>query len=179
MGSRLTWALLALVAIAGALLWIDAESRTLVTAVLTGTPPEPEDEEFVPLLGFEPDDVRGIDLVTGDVHVVLRRDGEGWGPAPATFVQYFLRNLTRVGRVAVIEAEGDDELSEFGLAPASRQVVLLFAGDTARVAIDIGKPNPPGTAVYTRIDGAGPVLIAGSVLIWEFDRLLERLDAAG
>lgn len=175
MSARFTWVLLVLVLGTGAFLLWDAESRTIVTAVWTGTLPEPEVDEFEALVAFDPNEVREIELTVDALHLQLRRDASGWADAPSAFVDYFLGNIARVGRIGSIDSE-DGALGDFGLAPARRQIVLRGAGAGDPLTILIGKANPPGTAVYTRIDGRGPVLIAGSVLVWEFDRLVERVD---
>lgn len=175
MSSRFTWMLLALVLGTGAFLLWDAESRTIVTAVWTGTLPEPVAEEFEALVELDPNHVREIELTADAIHLRLLRTESGWSDAPSASVDYFLGNVARVGQIGSIESR-DGELGDFGLVPAQRQIVLRRDGTTDALTIQIGKANPPGTAVYTRIDGRGPVLIAGSVLVWEFDRLVERVE---
>lgn len=176
MGPRLTAGLLVLILVGGAILYWDPESRTLLTAAVTGVLPDPTGDEVALLVPLRPAAVTAIELVHADTRLTIRREQGKWPDSvPATAVDYFLENVANVGRIGDVEVE-PDALVDFGLAPPERHLILQQeASEPGRIHIEIGKANPPGTAVYTRIDGQGPVRIAGSVLVWEFDRLIERV----
>jgi len=178
MGIRLTIALLVLVVLGAASLWWDDESRTLVTAMVTGTALNPPPEEIVALLAIDPAAVATIELRHGDQRRSMRRSNGVWTPAAATrAAETFLLNLGGVGRIGVIDVE-DEELGDFGLAPAAKQFALGRMDGTPSVRVDLGKTNPPGTAIYVRLDGTGPIILAGAVLQWEYERLFEALGEA-
>jgi hypothetical protein len=93
--------------------------------------------------------------------------GQRW---PADVVEATLDALTSLHPRTVVAA-GDAGLAEYGLAPAPERLRVL--DDTGRelVALDIGNRNPAWTGVYARRPGESDVLLVGSLLRWELDKL--------
>ena len=178
MSARATVVLLLLVAAGAAFLWRDADSRQLVVALLTGEQPQPPPEDIVPLVDIDAGDVVGLELRAGQRHFVMERtaSGEWRGPLAGGAVEDFLANLGGVGRLSHIGIE-NRELEEFGLENPERSLLLVPRDPAEPIRVDVGKSNPPTTAVYTRINRIGPIILAGSVLVWEIDKLAARLDA--
>lgn len=175
MSARTTTILLLLVAAIGAALWRDPDSRTMIVALLSGEQPRPTPEQVIPLVALEPGDIVGLELRAGSRHFVVERTDDTWkGPLVPGAVEEFLANLPGVGRLDHIPMENRD-LDEFGLEAPERSVVLVPRAPADPVRVDIGKSNPATTAVYTRINRVGPVILAGSVLVWEVDKLADRV----
>jgi len=78
----------------------------------------------------------------------------------------FLRTLAGLGRLTQFV---DPDLAAFGLERPRGAFVL---GDLPGVRVDIGDRNPTLTAVYVRPEPAADVVLVGSVLLWEWDKLL-------
>jgi hypothetical protein len=80
----------------------------------------------------------------------------------------FLETLAGLTRLVVIDG-ADANLAEFGLAPP-RAVVTIRDGRVFSLAI--GDRNPPLTALYVQIFPEANITLVGSVLLWEFDKLV-------
>jgi hypothetical protein len=104
---------------------------------------------------------------------------------PADRLDGFLETLANLTRLVVIDDPGID-LKDFGLAPP-RAVVSVRDGTTR--TFTIGDRNPPLTALYVQVLPSTNIELVGSVLLWEFDKLValtktlpveqrERTDAA-
>jgi hypothetical protein len=105
----------------------------------------------------------------------LVRTPAGWVDAtgqrwPADVVEVTLDALASL-HPRPVAAVGDVALAEYGLAPPQERLRVL--DDTGRelVALDIGSRNPAWTGVYARRAGATDVLLVGSLLRWELDKL--------
>jgi hypothetical protein len=70
----------------------------------------------------------------------------------------------------VAQAEGAG-LAEYGLAPAVERLRVLDDTGHELIALDIGNRNPAWTGVYARRAGSADVLLVGSLLRWELDKL--------
>lgn len=144
---------------------------------------------------IDPKRVRSVAIVTRDqgvFYTFARRNGT-WtlsGPhgsveVPADRLDGFLETLAGLTRLVVIDGP-DIERKDFGLDPA-RAVVTIRDGRTLGFAI--GDRNPPLTALYVQVLPSTKIELVGSVLLWEFDKLValtktlpverrERTDAA-
>jgi len=175
MSSRFTLVLIGLVLFTGSFLWWDSDSRQLVIALLTGAQVQAPPQEVVPLVAMAPESIVALELRADGRQVAVRRTLQGWdGPLSAAAIGEFLANLAGIGSLGSLEV-ADAELGDFGLAAPERSLLLMRGASTEPIRIDIGRSNPPMTAVYTRIDRTGPVILAGAVLAWEFDKLAGRL----
>ncbi len=175
MTGRATLLLLAVVVAVGSWLWSDAESRRILQGLVHGTPPSPPEQEYEPLVKFAREDLRALELRRDGRRLVVELDGDGGqGPLRERALEDFLDNLKGVGRIQHIDV-ADDELGDFGLASPARVLVLSQKPGADTIRIDIGNHNPATTAVYTRLNASGPVILAGSVLAWDFDKLEARL----
>lgn len=130
-----------------------------------------------PLLRLDGTALREIEVEGDGVRGVLRRDAAGeWqvaGPGipgeqtiGGTTVQDFLAAVQSLPRLTQFV---DADLAPFGLDPPRGQVVLRGAGETT---IRIGDRNPALTALYVQVLPAADVVLVGSVLYWEFDKLV-------
>jgi len=145
-----------------------------------GPPPELSDSNllgeprFLPvttpsphLLDFSPAGVERLTLGYRDEVVTVAKQGDGWrGAADARPLDDFVQSLAQASVISAIPEGG--ELADFGLdAPARR--ILIETTKGASLVLLIGDRNPAGTSVYVRVDD-GPVVIAGALLVWEFDK---------
>lgn len=140
-------------------------------------PPAPTREGDL-LFSFEPRRVRTVEvLVRGrkgsyefsrrDRTWTLRGPGGGVEEVPADRLDGFLDTLA--GLTRLVEISGPEiHLADFGLEPA-RAVVTVRDGRGFMFAI--GDRNPPLTALYVQVLPSTNIVLVGSVLLWEFDKL--------
>ncbi|HZR80144.1 MAG TPA: DUF4340 domain-containing protein [Candidatus Binatia bacterium] len=138
-----------------------------------------------PLLAIDPSAVREVDVRRGDVAGRLRRTPAGWSLAlgsgerqvDADVVESFLGVLRTTARLTHFV---ESDLAAFGLDPPRGEVVLRDRGETH---LSLGDRNPALTALYVRIAPSPDVVLAGSIVHWEFDRLADMVareaDGAG
>jgi Domain of unknown function (DUF4340) len=134
-----------------------------------------------PLLPGPPGDVTRIDLERNGRRLTVHRQDGGWalpdgGPCPPGIVAGLLETLGRVGPVMVVDPAPADP-AEYGLAPPAGR--LRVRGRDARVLLDLelGERNPAWTAFYARRAGSGAVVLVGSEVRWELDKLQNALSA--
>jgi hypothetical protein len=169
MGWRGTLVLALLVALAAtAFLLTPKPGEELPDTTLLGEPRFVRRETPAPkLLAFSPAEVARITLGYHDEVVTVARTGSQWrGAADARPLDDFLRSLSDATVIASLKDES--QLADFGLDTPARRVLL----ETERgqpVVLLIGERNPAGTSVYVRA-GEGPPLIAGALVVWEFDK---------
>jgi hypothetical protein len=146
---------------------------------------------------LEPRRVRSIDMALppekGGLFKFVRRDAT-WtlyrrdgisAEVPADRLDDFLAAVA--GLTRLVEIEGADiDGKDFGFDPP-RAVVTIRDGGARAFAI--GDRNPPLTALYVQVLPSPTIVLVGSVLLWELDKLIaltktlpveqrERTDAA-
>jgi hypothetical protein len=182
MGWRSTVVLTVLVIAAGAYLWF---------ADAPATPPSrPGSVEnkasgadavrtLQKLLVFDPVQVVGVQLErAGRTQRIHRENGTWQGIQDTAAVDDFLRSLAEMRVLMDIPATAPG-LVDYGLVPP-RGVLALHLSDQVRpLVLQIGDRNPATTGVYVRVGEAGPVVLSGALVEWEFDNLFRRLDVAG
>lgn len=135
------------------------------------------------LFAFEPERVRTVEISLRDrkgVYELVRRDRtwtlygpEGRVEAPADRVDGFLDTLA--GLTRLVEIAGPDiRLADFGLAPPRAAVTVR---DGSGFSFAIGDRNPPLTALYVQVLPSSKIQLVGSVLLWEFDKLVALIKA--
>jgi hypothetical protein len=134
-------------------------------------------------LALEPDDVREVRLSREGRTVVSRRDATGWtviepagASVPSDLMAAFttaLAGAEEIGRMG--EAEVD--APAFGLDQHAARVEMVPERG-ASVVVAIGGPNPPGTAVYARRQGAREVILIGRNIRY-YEDLIFQAAAAG
>ena len=75
----------------------------------------------------------------------------------------------------MVEGEHAD-LEEYGLAASTERLRVLDGTGRELLAMDIGNRNPAWTGNYARRDGRDEVLLVGSLLRWELDKLRSARD---
>jgi len=165
----LPWRRLAALAAAAALL--APATWSAVSARLAPPPATPSS----PLVALPAGGIDALEVRGGDVAGVFRRSADGWTFAPdggaakpvdADVPDGFLRTLAGLGRLTQFV---DPDLAAFGLERPRGTFVL---GGGPGMTIDIGNRNPTLTAVYVRSEPAPDVVLVGSVLLWEWDKLV-------
>jgi hypothetical protein len=63
-------------------------------------------------------------------------------------------------------------LADYGLDSPRSVLELSLAAQSNPLVLEVGNQNPATTGIYARVDRDGPVLLAGSLLSWEIDKLL-------
>jgi hypothetical protein len=141
-------------------------------------PPLPEGS---PLLDTEIAKVARVEWERGADRLTLVRTRSGWADAagprwPTDVVDAALDALASLHPRTVVAVNNGD-LAQYGLAPVSERLRVL--DDTGRelLALDIGNRNPAWTGVYARRIGAADVLLVGSLLRWELDKLRSAREA--
>ncbi len=181
MGWRGTAILALLTLMVGAYLWF--EERPAEEA---GRPPtllgEPESADpnkpIRHLLDFKPADVIGVRLEHGGQTREAQRADAAWRDVtPPGAIDDFVHNLAELGVLMDIPA-GPADLKDYGLQPPQSVLHLRLGGDAPPLVLQIGDRNPAVTGVYVRLGDDGPVLLAGALAAWEFDKAFRALGGA-
>jgi len=179
MSWRGTLVLALIIAVIGAYLWFEETPAPQRDApqTLLGEPRRLDPTKAVRhLLDFAPADAVAVRLEhDGHTRETTRTEGRWPGTADAA-INDFLKNLTELGVLAEIPAAPAD-LKDYGLQPPRSVVAVQRRGDAAPLILEIGDHNPPTTGVYVRIGKDGPVLLAGALVAWEFDKAFRALAA--
>ena len=179
MGWRGTALLAFLLVVAGAYLWFEESPPEQPAPPLWGAPQPREPTKAIPrLLDFKPADVVAVELERdGEVRKTARQQESWQASVDPRSIDDFLSNLGGLGVLAEIPA-GAGELKDYGLAPPKSVLRLRLRDHTAPLVLLIGDHNPATTGVYVRLDESGPVLLAGALVAWEFDKAFKALRSA-
>ena len=149
----------------------------VLLTVLPGLAPPVPKRGGEPVVELDPKRVRQVDVVPreGAPYSFARKDGawfmsrqQGEEAVPSDRLDGFLGTLAGLTRLVVID-EPDANLAEFGLAPP-RAVITIRDGKD--LALAVGDRNPPLTALYVQVLPNSDIVLAGAVLLWEFDKLV-------
>lgn len=137
-------------------------------------PPPPGPAQ--PLIEVAPATLREVEIVRGEARGRFSRTPSGWvlvagegGPAvpvDGDVVEGFLRTLAGLSPLAQFE---EPDLAAFGLDPPRGEAVLRDGGE---LRIALGDRNPPLTALYVQVLPSRAIVLVGSVLRWEFEKLV-------
>lgn len=179
MGWRGTIVLALLIAVVGTYVWFDTGWKPTTIRTADGEAPAPAPTPVVPpLITVKPTDVVGIELAHAGKTLAARRDGTIWkGAKKSDAIDDFLKNLNQLGMLMKIP-EGVNDLKDYGLQPPHSVVRLLLKGQAAPVILQIGDRNPATTGVYVRLGENGPVVLAGALLVWEFEKAFQALGGS-
>ena len=135
-------------------------------------PPVPEEPA---LIEAQPAQIARLEWERGADRLTLVHTPAGWVDAagqrwPSDAVDVAVDALTSLHPRIVGQAEGAG-LAEYGLAPAVEHLRVLDDTGHELIALDIGNRNPAWTGVYARRAGTADVLLVGSLLRWELDKL--------
>jgi Domain of unknown function (DUF4340) len=145
-------------------------------------PPSPAAAHLAraPFLNIAADTIDGLELRRGSSVIRCRRVGGRWQvlePAgslvPSDLVTALVTNLSQLPDVEVV-AEGNEDLSQFGLNPPVSQIVLTPDGGHT-VGVRLGSRNPAGTAVYAQHGDGGRVYLIGLNVRYYEDLLFEAV----
>jgi hypothetical protein len=182
MGVRGTLVLALLIVVVGAYVWLEEappEAPGRSTDTLLGEPKAFDPNQPVRhLLEYQPADVLSIRLERDGKMRQTERSGETWmTTSPPGAITDFLGNLAQLAVIMDIPA-GAAELRDYGLDPPHSVVRLQTRGQPSPLVLQIGDRNPSVTGVYVRIGDDGPVLLAGALVAWEFDKAFRALGPA-
>jgi len=105
--------------------------------------------------------------------VSVERRGSAWSVPQA---EDLVAALGTLRPLAVVD-DAPNDLPAYGLgADASRLRVL--SGTRVLLDLELGAPNPAGTGMYVRQSGQGQVLLVGSLLRWELEKLRRAAAAS-
>ena len=176
MGVRGTLVLALLVAIGAGYLWFEGpppQGRQPDELLGGGAAAEPT-KPAAPLLEFAPEDITRITLTRTGKSLVAQPENGSWPvTTPPGAIADFLHNLTGLAELMRIEA-GPDELRHYGLEPPQAEIELDRRAGTPLVLL-LGEHNPSATGAYVRIGRDGPVVLAGALVVWEFDKAYRAL----
>ena len=134
----------------------------LVLTRQPATPPRRNDLRLAPAL----DAATAVEIVRPAGTVRLERSGPTWSDDRAADLLDALDSLTIL--TVIDESPRDPELYGFG-ADAVRLRVL--ADSRELMSLEIGAMNPAGTGVYVRRAGETRILLTGSLLHWDLEKL--------
>ncbi|HVN86861.1 MAG TPA: DUF4340 domain-containing protein [Candidatus Binatia bacterium] len=177
MRTRGTVLLLLLVVAGGAWLWFEGPSPDAhqQDPLLGGESNREPTQPTAPLLEFAPDDVTQITLTRDKVQRVARKLGGKWPDTiPPGALADFLHNLTGLAELMRLEL-GPSEMEPYGLDPPQAEIELTRNSGPPLLLL-IGNHNPSATGAYVRIGRTGPVILAGALVVWEFDKAFRALD---
>lgn len=178
MGWRFTLGSAALLLVVAAIYYLDTTPPPPPRRVGLPTAPTPQAPapSGTPLVAHKAEEVRRLALALEGVEKVTERVDGGWsGTDRGELIEEFVRDLTRLGPLETIEVT-PDRLAEFGLSPPRGRIELHVQGETSPVVFEVGRLNPPGTALYLRVPSSGQVLLVGSLIHWELQRSLRVLS---
>jgi len=143
-------------------------------------PPQPR--AAAPLVPIDPSAVRQIELQSGPLEARLyRTPGGGWSLSGPTIegqrtiasdpIETFLDVVHSLPRLTQFV---ETDLAAFGLAPPRGRVAIQTEREA--MTIVIGDRNAPLTALYVQVLPAPDVVLVGSVVFWEFDKLVGSID---
>jgi hypothetical protein len=127
-----------------------------------------------PLLAIPAADVTRLEVVWPQGTVNAGRDAGGWraerGAAlPADVVGDVLAALGTVRPVSRLRLTAGDA-GDYGFGP-EQATVRAYAGGQRVLDLEVGARNPAWTGLYVRHRGADEVLVVGSLLYWELEKL--------
>jgi hypothetical protein len=178
MGARGTLILALLVVVVGAYLWLEhappetqRSNETLLGEPRAADPHQP----LRHLVDFQPADVVAVQLQRDGATRQTERSGDTWSKtANPAAIKDFLQNLLQLGVLMDIPT-GAGELRDYGLAPPRSVLQLRIGGRPTPLTLQIGDRNPSVTGVYVRLGADGPVVLAGALVEWEFDKAFRAL----
>lgn len=150
-----------------------------VLTVLPGLAPPVPERTGERVVELDPKTIQRIEVTPreGAPYSFLRKDrtwflasAAGDIEVPSDRLDGFLDTLAGLTRLVVID-EPDLNLAEFGLAPPRARVTLRDGGDRT-ITLALGDRNPPLTALYVQVLPGTNIVLAGAVLLWEFDKLV-------
>lgn len=180
MGWRGTLILAVLIVAVGTYLWLaepppQAPRRPQVTLLgepITRDPNAPVRH----LLEFVPTEVVAVELERGGQRYEVKRTDGSWRPA-APVVSDLLNDLAELGVLMEIETT-PAELKDYGLHPPRSVLTLRLRGRHQPLVLQLGDRNPSVTGVYARLGEKGPVVLAGALVAWEFEKAFNALAEA-
>jgi uncharacterized protein DUF4340 len=176
MGKRGTILLAVLILLVGAYVWYEEAPPADTRPVPLGEPPREPTTPVRHLVEFDPASVFAVSLEhTGQVRRADRSSGE-WSSAAEAMTD-FVHNLLGIG-VLVDMPSAPTDLADFGLQRPQSIVRIALRGQSTPVVLLIGDRNPATTGVYVRIGDNGPVVLAGALVTWEFDKAFKALDTS-
>jgi hypothetical protein len=179
MGARGTLILALLVVIVGAYLWLEEvppPEAGRSTGTLLGQPGAGDPNQPVRhILDVRPAEVVAIRLERDGTTRATQRSGNTWSNAanPAA-INDFLENMVPLAVLMDIPADAAD-LRLYGLDPPRSVLQLQVSGRSTPLVLQIGNRNPSVTGVYVRLGEDGPVVLAGALVAWEFDKAFRAL----
>ncbi|MBI3387377.1 MAG: hypothetical protein HY027_06515 [Deltaproteobacteria bacterium] len=181
MGARGTIALALLVALGAAWLVYEGappDDPRASAGTLLGEPREIDpNNPTARLVNFIPADIQMVTLVRGGKRLITTRIGTIWSGAPTpNLIPDFLDSLAQLGELMCLEA-GPAQLHEYGLDSPQGEIELRpITGEP--VLVLLGDRNPPATGAYVRIGRSGDVVLAGALILWEFDKAFKALGGS-
>jgi len=132
---------------------------------LTRQPAAPREEEapVATLLSAPIDSISRVDV--GPDLIAVRR-GREWSVPP---VEDLLAALATLRPISVVDDAPSDP-SVYGLGADAPRLRVL-SGTRAVLDLELGAPNPAGTGLYVRHAGQPRVLLVGSLLRWELEKV--------
>ena len=153
---------------------------------------EPAGTTGPPLLDFRPEDVSIVVITGTEGTLALRREGLGWRddrgfpwPSPG-LLETVLETLAGTRAIAGIE-DAPANPGDYGLDPPQWSITMAVSRTPGAAAgggsdphsgeapgsltLLVGDRNPAWTGVYARVPPAERVVLIGSVLAWELDKL--------
>jgi hypothetical protein len=141
-----------------------------------------EEETRPPFLDVDPDTLREVRMTRGGRRLVSRREAGAWtvvepagAAVPPDLIAAFANALAGAAEIARVAGAGADA-REYGLDERAARVELIRDGGVP-VVVNIGEPNPTGTAVYARRAGGAEIVLIGRNVRYYEDLIFQALSA--
>lgn len=119
--------------------------------------------------------VARLELDYGGLRQVIRRRADEWTaaddhPIDARPVADVLHTLATLRPLDVVDAAPADP-AVYGFGPDAPRLRLVGNDDRLLLELELGASSPAGTALYVRRNARPEVLLVGSLLRWELEKL--------
>jgi hypothetical protein len=137
--------------------------------------PPPAAPEAAPLLTVPPAAVARVELEDGGRRLTAVRGEGGWADANgrtwrAGAVSDLVDALGTLRPLMVVDPDPQAP-ADYGLGPDTPRLRVLGLDGRPVLSLELGEPNPAGTAVYARVAGRPEVVLIGGLLRWELAKL--------
>jgi len=129
-----------------------------------------------PLLTVESEAVTALEIQTRERTLRFARNANGWHgvhDGAATAAAHVPGVLAALGSLAplMVVTEAPTRLDDFGLGSDAVRLIVR-SGEQLALDLEIGNRNPAWTAIYVRRRDSSEVLLVGSLLRWELQKIV-------
>jgi hypothetical protein len=146
--------------------------------------PPPLPEQFARVFQLDVQDVRAVEVRSGESRVTVVRDGDTWRveepPGNLLAGESLDSFIAAVVDTVVVEVvdESPAHVDQYGLMQPDVTLSVYLQGTDSPQVLQVGHTAPSGVSLYARRKEQERVLLVGSYLRFSIRTLLERVNAA-